>query len=90
VGIGYADGYPRLARNGTPVWIKGQCVELVGRVSMDSISIDITDCAEVALGDEAVLWGPQLPAATIAECAGTVSYELFTRLGQRVSREYVG
>jgi alanine racemase len=90
VGIGYADGYPRLAGNGTPVWIKGQCAALVGRVSMDSISIDITDCGEVALGDEAVLWGPQLPAATIAECAGTVSYELFTRLGQRVSREYVG
>jgi alanine racemase len=90
VGIGYADGYPRQARNGTPVWIKGQRAELVGRVSMDSISIDVTDCDEVALGDEAVLWGPQLPAATIAECAGTVSYELFTRLGQRVSREYVG
>jgi alanine racemase len=89
VGIGYADGYPRLAGNGTPVWIKGQCAALVGRVSMDSISVDVTDCAEVALGDEAVLWGPPLPAATIAERAGTVSYELFTRLGQRVSREYV-
>jgi alanine racemase len=56
---------------------------------MDSISVDVTDCAEVAVGDEAVLWGPPLPAATIAERAGTVSYELFTRLGQRVSREYV-
>jgi alanine racemase len=90
VGIGYADGYPRRAGNGTPVWINGQRAALVGRVSMDSISIDVTDCAEVAIGDEAVLWGPQLPVATIAECAGTVSYELFTRLGQRISREYVG
>ena len=89
VGIGYADGYPRLAGNGTPVWIKGQRAALVGRVSMDSISIDVTDCAEVAVGDEAVLWGPELPVATIAECARTVSYELFTRIGRRVTREYV-
>ncbi len=89
LGIGYADGYPRLAGNGTPVWIKGQRVALVGRVSMDSISIDVTDCAEVAIGDEAVLWGPDLPVATIAQCAGTVSYDLLSRVGQRVTREYV-
>ncbi|HEY6451679.1 MAG TPA: alanine racemase [Steroidobacteraceae bacterium] len=89
VGIGYADGYPRHAGSGTPVWINGQRVALVGRVSMDMISIDVTDCGSVALGDEAVLWGPELPAATIAECAQTASYELFTGLTARVSRVYV-
>ena len=90
LGIGYADGYPRLAGNGTPVWINGRRTALVGRVSMDSIGNDVTDVAEVAVGDEATLWGPELPVATIAECARSSSYELFTRLGQRVSREYIG
>jgi alanine racemase len=88
-GIGYGDGYPRQAGNGTPVWINGQRAALVGRVSMDSIGIDVTDCARVTVGDEATLWGPELPAGTIAECARTSSYELFTRLGSRVSREFI-
>jgi alanine racemase len=89
VGIGYADGYPRQAGNGTPVWINGRRAGLVGRVSMDSIGIDVTDGPQVAVGDEAVLWGPQLPARAIAEYAGTVSYELFTRINQRVTRDGV-
>ena len=57
---------------------------------MDSITIDITDCADVTVGDEATLWGPELPAAIIAEHARTATYELFTGLGQRVTRDYVG
>jgi alanine racemase len=89
LGIGYGDGYPRLAGNGTPVCINGQRAELVGRVSMDSIAIDVTDCADVAVADEATLWGPKLPVATIADCARTTSYQLFTGVGQRVSREYI-
>jgi alanine racemase len=90
LGIGYADGYPRHAANGTPVWIRGRSVPLAGRVSMDSITIDVTDCAEVGVGDEATLWGPELPAAIIAERAQTATYQLFTGLGQRVTREYGG
>jgi len=90
VGIGYGDGYPRHAANGTPVWIRGQRVPLVGRVSMDSITIDVSDCAGVAVGDEAMLWGAELPAAIIAEWARTASYELFTGVGRRVTREYAG
>jgi alanine racemase len=89
VGIGYGDGYPRQAGNGTPVWINGQRAALVGRVSMDSLSVDVTDSARVSVGDEATLWGPELPVATIAECARASSYELFTRLGARVNREYI-
>jgi alanine racemase len=90
VGIGYGDGYPRHAGNGTPVLVNAQRAKLVGRVSMDSITIDVTDCNRVAVGDEVLLWGPELPAATIAECARTASYELFTGLSARVSREYIG
>jgi alanine racemase len=89
VGIGYGDGYPRQAGNGTPVWLNGQRAALVGRVSMDSLSLDVTDNPRVSVGDEVTLWGPQLPAGAIAECAHTSSYDLFTRLSARVNREYI-
>lgn len=88
IGIGYGDGYPRHARNGTPVLINGDVGALVGRVSMDSLTADVTNCRRVAVGDDATLWGPELPAARIAACADTISYELFTSLSQRVRREY--
>jgi len=88
VGIGYGDGYPRQAGNGTPVWIKGTLVPLVGQVSMDSLTIDLTDHAGISVGDEAVLWGQELSAATVAKCANTISYHLFASLTQRVRREY--
>jgi len=88
VGIGYGDGYPRHARGGTPVCVNGGLAPLVGQVSMDSLAIDITDCRDAKVGDEVTLWGPELPAATIADYAGTIPYELFTSLQPRVSREY--
>jgi alanine racemase len=89
VGIGYADGYPRHARNGTPVLIGGRLAGLVGRVSMDSIGVDVTDCDAVAVGEEATLWGPDLPVGVIADCAQTNSYQLLAALGQRVPRRNV-
>jgi alanine racemase len=89
LGIGYGDGYPRHAKNGTPVWIDGRNAPLAGRVSMDSIAIDVTDCERVAIGDEAQLWGPQLSAALVATWADTISYELFTGVTNRVPRIYV-
>jgi alanine racemase len=88
IGIGYGDGYPRHAPSGTPVWIKGHAAALAGRVSMDSIGVDVTDCRRVDVGDEAVLWGPELSAALVAERAGTISYALFTGVTGRVMREY--
>jgi alanine racemase len=89
LGIGYGDGYPRHAKNGTPVWINGQYVPLLGRVSMDSLAVDVTDCNNIAIGDEAQLWGQQLSASLVAEFADTISYELFTSIGNRVPREYI-
>jgi alanine racemase len=88
IGIGYGDGYPRHAKNGTPVWINGQVALLAGRVSMDLITVDVTDCNHVAIGDEVQLWGPQLSASVVAEFADTISYELFTSIGSRVPRIY--
>ena len=86
VAIGYGDGYPRLARNGTPVLVNGQRATLAGRVSMDMITIDVTGLGGVTQGDEVILWGKDLPLAEIAECAGTIGYELTTRMPARTPR----
>jgi alanine racemase len=87
--VGYADGYPRHARNGTPVLINGQRAKLVGTVSMDLITVDISHLAAVNIGDPAILWGDGLPAEEIADCAGTISYQLFTGVSSRVPRQYI-
>lgn len=89
IGIGYGDGYPRHAQNGTPVWLNDRCAPLVGRVSMDSITVDITDHSTVKLGDETELWGTHLSADIVARHASTISYELFTSVTARVDRVYV-
>lgn len=89
IGIGYGDGYPRHARNGTPIWINGRLAPLAGRVSMDSIMVDITDHSDVRIGDEAELWGAHLSADVIARHAATISYALFTGVTARVDRIYL-
>jgi len=81
---GYADGYPRVAPDGTPVWIGGQRVPLVGRVSMDMITVDLTDVPRVDVGAEAELWGTHVPVDEVAEACGTVGYELLCALARRV------
>ena len=85
VAIGYGDGYPRHARNGTPVLVNGQRCALAGRVSMDMITVDL-GTVPAQPGDEVVLWGEGLPADEVAQAAGTISYELFCRLTPRVRR----
>lgn len=88
VAIGYGDGYPRHAPSGTPVLINGRRVPLVGRVSMDMITVDLRDCPDAAVGDMATLWGDGLPADEIATASGTIAYELFCQLTSRVVFEY--
>ena len=85
VAIGYGDGYPRHARNGTPVLVNGQRCALAGRVSMDMITVDLGSVLAKP-GDEVVLWGEGLSADEVAQAAGTISYELFCRLTPRVRR----
>jgi len=89
IGIGYGDGYPRHAKNDTPVWINGKLVPLVGRVSMDTLTVDLTDCDHVAVGDQVELWGANLAVTTVAEHADTIAYELLTSIQDRVTRVYV-
>jgi alanine racemase len=89
VSIGYGDGYPRHAPNGTPVLVNGEPAELVGRVSMDMICVDLRRCPDAAVGDPVVLWGPDLPAESIAERCGTIAYELFCQITRRVAYRYV-
>lgn len=81
---GYADGYPRHAPNGTPVLVCGKRTGTVGRVSMDMMSIDLSGIPEARVGSEVTLWGDGLAADEVAAAAGTVSYELFCALAQRV------
>ena len=88
VGIGYGDGYPRHVTSGTPVWVNGRQAVVAGRVSMDSMGVDVSDCDAVAVGDEIVLWGPELSAVVVATYAATVPYALFTGVTPRVAREY--
>ncbi|WP_419534324.1 alanine racemase [Endozoicomonas sp.] len=87
VAIGYADGYPRHAANGTPVVINGHRVPLVGRVSMDMLTVDLTDLPNVKIGDRAILWGNDLSVAEVAECSNTIPYQLLCNLN-RVPVEY--
>ncbi len=90
VAIGYADGYPRHAPNGTPVLIGEQRARLAGRVSMDLISVDLSDCGELSVGATATLWGADLPADEIAARSGTIAYDLLVGVDARLARRYVG
>ncbi len=84
VGIGYGDGYPRHAPSGTPVLLNGRRVPLVGRVSMDMLTVDLRSQPDAGVGDPVVLWGTGLPVEEIAEAAGTIAYELLCGVTARV------
>ncbi len=89
VAIGYADGYPRHAQVGTPGFIHGKRVPLVGRVSMDMVTFDVTDVGPVICGDRIELWGDNIAVETVAQHANTISYALLAGLSSRVKRHYV-
>lgn len=100
LGIGYADGYPRSAsgvvaargREPAPeVYAGGRRVPVVGRVSMDMTTIDITDLPEGALapGDTVEMFGGHISVDEVAQRCGTIAYELLTSLGARVQRRWV-
>ncbi|WP_028387556.1 alanine racemase [Legionella fairfieldensis] len=87
VAAGYGDGYPRHIKPDTPVWVKGYRLPIVGRVSMDMLTVDLTDCPEVTIGDAVELWGQYIPVETIAHAAGTIAYELLCQFSPRVLQE---
>jgi len=90
VAIGYADGYPRNAKSGTPVFINGKFAPTVGRVSMDMITVDITDLDDIVIGDTVELWGKNISIDIVAQNSDTINYELLTRVSKRVPKVIAG
>lgn len=86
--VGYADGYDRALSNRGEVLVRGKRAPVVGRVSMDLVTIDVTDVDGAAFGDEVVLLGDGITAAELAEKTSTISYEVFCRVSRRVPRVY--
>lgn len=86
--VGYADGYSRLLSNQGEVLLRGRRAPVVGRVSMDLVTIDVTDLPGAALGDEVELLGPTITAQELADKTGTITYEVFCRISARVPRVY--
>ena len=84
IACGYADGYPRHAPNGTPVLVCGKKVRTAGRVSMDLMTVDLTDAPEATVGSPVVLWGEGLPVDDVAAAASTVGYQLLSAVAPRV------
>lgn len=86
VSIGYGDGYPRHAPNGTPVQVRGRRAGVAGRVSMDMTCIDLRPVPDAAVGDTVVLWGEEPRVEEVAELCGTIGYELYCQVTPRVQR----
>ncbi len=88
VAMGYADGYPQRAPEGTPVAVDGHASRIVGRVSMDMLTVDLTALPDSGIGSEVELWGTQVPLADVVRHCGTSAYTLLSGL-KRVERKYV-
>jgi alanine racemase len=91
IACGYADGYPRHAEDGTPVWVDGADAQgdgvicpIVGRVSMDMLTIDLREAPNAKIGSTVELWGNEVPVDDVAQMSGTIGYELICALAQRV------
>lgn len=88
VAMGYADGYPRHARDGTPIAVNGIATRVIGRVSMDMLTLDLTALPEARIGDRVELWGGNIPANAVAAASDTIAYQLFTGISRRVPLVY--
>ncbi|NEX19540.1 alanine racemase [Thiorhodococcus mannitoliphagus] len=86
--VGYADGYPRHAKDGTPIAVNGRLSRVIGRVSMDMMTLDLTDIEHAHLGDRVELWGRTLAATDVARWSDTIAYQLFTGISRRVPLVY--
>ncbi len=89
VAVGYGDGYPRHAPAGTPVLVNDTRVALVGRVSMDLVTVDLRPQPAARPGSPVVLWGRGLPAEEVAEHVGSIAYELLSRIAPRVASDEI-
>ncbi len=87
VAMGYADGYPRVVPDGTPVAVDGQPACIIGRVSMDMLTVDLTALPDAGIGSRVELWGRQVAVNRVAQAAGTIAYELLCNV-KRVRFSY--
>lgn len=87
VAVGYGDGYPRAAPDGTPACVDGLASRILGRVSMDMLTVDLTGLPATGIGSQVELWGRQVPVSRVAEAVGTIDYELLCQV-RRVPRIY--
>lgn len=87
--VGYADGLERLLSNRSEMLVHGQRVPVLGRVCMDMCMVDVTDLPDVRVGDEATVFGPELPLEEKADTVGTIQYELLCGVAPRVPRVYI-
>ena len=85
VACGYADGYPRHASDQTPIAVDGVRTHVVGRVSMDMLTVDLTNVPNAQVGSEVELWGAQIAIDEVAQASGTIGYELMCALAARVA-----
>lgn len=89
VAIGYGSGYPRGAKNGTPILINGEICPLIGRVAMDMLCVDLRPCSAACIGATAILWGEGLPIEQVAQHNDTIAHELFAHLTARVHYSFI-
>jgi len=88
VATGYGDGYPRHAKTGTPVLVNGKRSQLLGRVSMDMICVDLSGQQNAKINDPVILWGEGLAIEEVADSADTIAYELLCSVTSRVEFNY--
>lgn len=87
VACGYADGYPRNAPTGTPILVDEKRTHTLGRVSMDTLCVDLAAVPAARVGTPVTLWGRGMPVEEVATSAGTIAYELLCALAPRVRTE---
>lgn len=88
VAFGYGDGYPRSARDGTPILVNNTRCQLIGRVSMDMLAVDLRPCPDAIIGDPVILWGESLPVEEVASYTAHIAYDLLTCVQHRVRYEW--
>lgn len=84
IAMGYGDGYPRTAKDGTPILVNSRRCQIIGRVSMDMATIDLRECPTAVIGDPVILWGEGLPVDEVAHFTHHVSYDILTGIQSRV------
>ena len=90
IATGYADGYPRHKIDTAQVEIHGKLCDIVGRVSMDMITVDVSRLEDVGVGDEVTLFGASPNVCDLADCSQMIPYEILCNVGAHAKREYVG